>query len=322
MPASVARPRTILITGASSGLGAALARAFAPSGHRLVLVARREDRLQAVARDVERLGGRALPIVADLTDTDAPRRIVEAAVDGFGGLDVLINNAGMGLPRYYSECPPEALREQAELNFVAPVVLTRHAAPHLIEARGTVVNIGSAIAAVANPILGVYGATKAGLTYWNDALRRELRSHGVSVSLVDLGPVSTEFFDAVRRRVESDPAEGLRPLGVDPASDSLYNAMRDRPPGILTTSVEEAARRIVTLIDRPRRRLRVPRRTVWAFRFLGALLHAWPAAADLAVAAMMRRVHREEAVARPVASSLGHEEEWGESAGTASGRVQ
>ena len=129
---------------------------------------------------------------------------------------------------------------------------------------------------MANPILGAYGATKAGLAYWNDAIRRELRGRGVSVSLVDLGPVSTEFFEAVRRRVDAE--DDRRPLGIDPAPDALYNAMRDRPPGALTTNVEDAALRIIDLLEHPRRRLRVPRRVVWPFRLFGAILETRPRA--------------------------------------------
>ena len=289
-------PRTILITGASSGLGAAIARELATAGHRLALTARREDRLDDLAREVRALGGDALSLPDDLADPDAPGRIVAAVAAHFGGLDALINNAGIGLPRYYAESDPAALREQVVVNLAAPIVLTRHALPHLIDSRGSVVNVGSAITAVANPILGAYGATKAGLAYWNDALRREVRRRGVSVSLVDLGPVATEFFEAVRRRAESDD-ETARPLGVDPAPDAVYNAMRDRPPALMTTPAEVAARRIVGLLDRPRRRLALPRRVVWPFRLAGAFFGLFPGLADAAISAMIRRVERARGVA-------------------------
>jgi hypothetical protein len=291
MAAARPRHRTILITGASSGLGAAIARAVAPRGHRLVLVARRVDRLDETAAEVRALGGEALVLADDLADPHAPGRIVASTVARFGGLDALINNAGVGLPRYYAESDPEALRKQILVNFAAPVVLTRHALPYLIESRGAVINVGSGITAVANSMLGAYGATKAALAYWNDALRRELRHRGISVSLVDLGPVATEFFEAVRRRADDEPR---RPLGIDPAPDGLYNAMRDRPPKCMTIPVDLAARRIARLLDHPRRRLALPRRVVWPFRVTGALLGLIPGPADVAISGMIRRTEREE----------------------------
>jgi short-subunit dehydrogenase len=290
MPTPRPERRTILITGASSGLGAAIARELAPRGCRLVLTARRNSRLDEMATEVRALGSEALALADDLADPLAPGRIVASTVDRFGGLDALINNAGVGLPRYYAESDPEALREQVLVNFAAPVVLTRHALPYLMESRGAVINIGSGITAVANSMLGAYGATKAGLAYWNDALRRELRHRGVSVSLVDLGPVATEFFEAVRRRADDE----RRPLGIDPAPDGLYNAMRDRPPRCMTIPVGLAARRIVGLLDRPRRRLGVPRRVVWPFRLVGGLLGLVPDLADAAISGMIRRTEREE----------------------------
>src|SRR4051812_16663393 len=106
MPAASPRRKTILITGASSGLGAALARELAPRGHRLALTARREDRLDGLADEVRALGGEALALPDDLADPDAPGRIVAAVVAHFGGLDAVINNAGIGLPRYYAESDP------------------------------------------------------------------------------------------------------------------------------------------------------------------------------------------------------------------------
>jgi hypothetical protein len=292
MPPQRTGRKTILITGASSGLGAAIARELAHRGHRLALTARREDRLDEIAAEVRSLGGEALALPDDLTDLGAPGRIVAATVAHFGGLDALINDAGIGLPRYYSESDPEALRDQVLVNFAAPIVLTRHALPYLVESRGAVINIGSGVTAVANSMLGAYGATKAGLAYWNDALRRELRRRGVSVSLVDLGPVATEFFEAVRRRADDEPR---RPLGIDPAPDGFYNPMRDRPPRCMTIPVDLAARRIARLIDHPRRRLALPRRVVWPFRLVGGLLGLVPNLADVAISEMIRRTEREEA---------------------------
>lgn len=294
------RPRTIVITGASSGIGAALARELGRRGDRLALVARRADRLDRVAREVEERGGTALAIVADLADHEAPGHIITRVISTFGSLDAIVNNAGIGLPDYFGRCDPEAIRRQLGVNFNAPLLLTRLALPHLIESKGVIVNIGSAIVRIANPMLGAYGATKAGLDYWTDALRREVAVQGVRVCLVELGPVESEFFDAVGQL-----AEDARALADHAPSGTVYNAMRDRPPALLTAPVGEAARRIARLLDRPRARVAIRRRVVWPFRCFGAFFRIAPGLADLAISAMIRRVDREQAALDALDEAMG-----------------
>jgi short-subunit dehydrogenase len=273
--------KVALVTGASSGIGAALAVEAAREGYcRLALTARRTDRLEEVARRVRELGGEPLVVPADLADPGAPERIIAAVLDRFGGLDVLVNNAGLGLFEPYSTAPPGDVRRQVEVNLVAPLVLTRLALPHLLERQGTVINIGSAITYFPNPGLGAYGATKAGLAYWNDALRRELRHRGLRVCLVEPGPVATEFFDA---------APGRGPGGYDP--------FFDRPPAFLHADAARFARRVVRLIEHPRRRLSAPRRTVWPYRLAGALARLAPGLGDALITSMIR--HNECRAARP-----------------------
>jgi short-subunit dehydrogenase len=286
MPTS--HPRTVLLTGASAGLGAALARELASAGDRLALVARRKDRLEDVAAQVDDLGGEALVLPADLAGPTAPASVVAATIAHFGHLDVLINNAAIGLPDYFGYTDPDALRDQIAVNLTAPMLLARHALPFLIESRGILINVGSAISTVANPIFGAYGTTKAGLAYWTDALRRELRHRGVRVCLVEPGPIDTEFFAAV---VQLDGGEHA--LGIAPPPDGLYNALRDRPPEFMTLSAEFAARRIARLLKHPRRRLSLPRRVVWPLRLSGAVFRLAPGIGDLAISAMLRRVDRE-----------------------------
>ncbi len=196
------------------------------------LVARRAERLEELAarlRDRPSPGAEVHVLPADLADPEAPGRLVAEAVDRLGGLDVLINNAGLGLPRFFGESEPDDLARQLAVNLIAPLLLTRHALPHLIASRGLVINIGSAISAMANPSLGAYGTTKAGLAYFTEALRREVRHKGVRVCLVEPGPVETEFFEAVQSRAR----DGRKALGASPPSDGLYNALRDRPPRFL-----------------------------------------------------------------------------------------
>lgn len=263
--------KVVLITGASAGIGAALARELAGQGRHLALVARRRDRLEVLAGELRAKDVDVLTLAADLEDPEAPRTIVDRTLDHFGRLDVLVNNAGFGLPMVFAEAESGDLRRQIEVNFVAPLLLAREAIPHLIARRGTLINIGSAITSVPNPALGAYGATKAGLAYWNDALRREMWHRGLNVCLVEPGPVKTEFFDALMLYA---PANGE------------YNPLLDAPLPWMTADVRDVARRIARLIDHPRRRLSVRRRVVWPFRTIGVLFRAWPWLGDLALGYM------------------------------------
>jgi uncharacterized protein len=271
------RARVVAVTGASSGIGAAVAREAARQGHHLMITARRVDRLDSLARELRAAGTDVLVIPADLSDLGALHRLVEGTLEHFGGIDVLINAAGIGLPQLYAEADPAALRHQILVNLAAPIVLTRLALPSLLERKGTVINIGSGITAVANPALGAYGATKTGLAYWNDALRRELMHRGLNVCLVEPGPVRTEFFESM----------GI----VGPQGTGIYNPLRDPPPAFLTADVGDVARRIVRLIEHPRRRIAVLRRIIWPHRLVGALFQLLPWLGDLGITTMA--IHQE-----------------------------
>lgn len=259
--------KSVLLTGASSGIGSALARELARKGYRLALTARRADRLEALAAECRGLGSEVVVFPADLADTGVAGRLVADAVAAFGGLDVLVNNAGYGLAALFAQADPVDLARQLDVNLVTPILLARHAMPHLIGRKGTLINVGSSMSAVAVPAFGVYGTTKAAMAYWNDALRREVGRLGVKVCLVEPGPVTTEFFDAVAGQKPSEPG----PWDM-------------RPPAFASATPEDVARRIARLIDRPRRRVSVLRRVVWPLRLAGALFRAWPALGDLALA--------------------------------------
>jgi len=265
--------KVVLITGASSGIGAAVAREASSRGYALALTARRADRLDRLAAELRgRDGAEALVLADDLTDPDTPGRLIAATLERFGGLDVLVNNAGFGMPSLFGDTDPELLRRQLEVNLVAPVLLARLALPHLRERRGVVVNVGSLITCVPNPALGAYGTTKAGLAYFTTALRRELWHSGVRVCLVEPGPVLTEFFDGWKRR----GALGYR-----------YHPMLDAPGRWMSARPEQAARRIVRLFRRPRRRTSFPVPVAWACRSVGGLYRLLPALADRSVSAIL-----------------------------------
>lgn len=274
---STARP-VVLITGASAGVGAALARELARRrrASAIVLAARRLDRLEGLAMELRTIDPTvvAVAVPVDLADPEGPGRLAREVVEQFGGVDILINNAGLGLPTQFADADPALVARQVAVNFTAPLLLTRHCLPSLVERQGQIINIGSAITCVANSALGAYGATKAALAYWNDALRRELAGTGVRVCLVEPGPIRTEFMDAI----ESMVPDGSH---TDPILDNAAPWM--------TADVRYVARRVVGLLDRPRRRVSMLRRVVWPFRLLGVLARLCPPLGDRVVVTLSHR---------------------------------
>jgi uncharacterized protein len=273
------RQPVVLITGASAGLGREIARVLVAQNKvgALVLTARRGDRLDELASELQKkshLGLQVLTVAADLADPKAPEMLIHELTRRFGRLDVLVNNAGLGLPTLFEDAEPEALARQLAVNLTAPLLLTRLCLPTLIAQKGMIINIGSAITCVANSALGAYGATKAGLAYWNDALRRELARTGVRVCLVEPGPIKTEFMDALSSMV--------------PDGGRAHPILDNAAPW-MSASVEEVARRVARLLDHPRRRLSVPKRFVWPFRVLGLLVRSCPPLGDQLVVTLQRQ---------------------------------
>jgi short-subunit dehydrogenase len=214
-----------------------------------------------------------LTVAADLALAATPEKLFTETIGRFGGLDVLINNAGLGLPTLFADSEPDHLARQLIVNFTAPLMLTRLCLPALIDRHGMIINIGSAITCVPNSALGAYGATKAGLAYWNDALRRELYGKGVRVCLVEPGPIKTEFMDALGSLVP--PGEQTHPI------------LENTAPW-MTADVNDVTRRVVDLFGRPRRRLSVLRRFVWPFRLIGAIARTLPSLGDWLVRRLQR----------------------------------
>jgi NADP-dependent 3-hydroxy acid dehydrogenase YdfG len=185
--------RVAIVTGASSGIGAATARALAKAGARVALVARRRDRLEQLARECP--GARV--IEADLQRAEAPREIVANTVDAFGRVDILVNNAGIMLLSAIAEARREDWRKMIDLNLIAVMELTQEALPHLRTSKGHVVTIASLAGRIANPGASGYAATKFGAVAFSESLRREVYKDHVRVTVIEPGIVKTELGDHI-----------------------------------------------------------------------------------------------------------------------------
>jgi short-subunit dehydrogenase len=188
------RPLT-LVTGASSGIGLELARLFAAEGDDVALVARRADRLEALAREIaDRHGVTVLPIAADLADPAAPARILEELAGQGRAPDIVVNNAGFGLVGSAAKLPVDRQLQMIDVNVRALTELTLRTLPGMIERRrGGVLNVGSVAGFLPGPGMAIYFATKAFVLSFSEALAEEVRPHGVTVTAVCPGPTATEF---------------------------------------------------------------------------------------------------------------------------------
>ncbi|HXE76164.1 MAG TPA: SDR family oxidoreductase [Candidatus Xenobia bacterium] len=189
--------KVAIITGASEGIGKAIAERFAREGARVVLAARSEEKLRALAA---KLGEqRALVEPTNVADPAQLERLVGQTVETFGGIDILVNNAGFGLYAPVHEMDWEHFREMWEVNFFSVIRLTRLALPHLRQRRGAVLNISSVAGKIPLPFMGAYCASKFALNTVSSAMRMELKQAGVRVVVVLPGRVATRFhLDAYR----------------------------------------------------------------------------------------------------------------------------
>jgi NADP-dependent 3-hydroxy acid dehydrogenase YdfG len=188
MTDSTTQPRVAVITGASSGIGAATADALAADGYRVVLLARRVDRITALA---EKLGG-ALAIQADVTDRDALVAAAERVRQELGRVDVLVNNAGVMLLGPFSSGQREDYRRMVEVNLLGAITTTEVLLDQLKDGGGDIINISSVAGRTARAGNGVYAATKWGLNGWSESLRQELLPD-VRVTVIEPGVVATEL---------------------------------------------------------------------------------------------------------------------------------
>ncbi|MCU0491943.1 MAG: SDR family NAD(P)-dependent oxidoreductase [Chloroflexaceae bacterium] len=245
--------RVVIITGASSGIGAAAARAFAEAGANVVLAARSAEKLQTLAAG---LPGRPLVLPTDVSDEGQARSLVERTLAERGRVDILVNNAGVGLAGPIAALNPRDLEQALAVDLLGPLYTTQAAVPAMRrQGRGQIINVSSVVGLQALPYLGGYAAAKAALDRLTEALRMELRGSGIAVTLLRPGTTSTGF--STRRLGSGKERRRVSPRGV--------------PPEVVALALLRAARReprlaYVSLADRLRVALAIlfPGLTQWA----------------------------------------------------------
>ena len=202
-----------LVTGASSGIGEATARALAGEGAAVALAARRTDRIETVARELRAQGDRALPLTSDVTDDQQAREAVERTVRELGRLDIVINNAGVMLLGPIEGAPLEEWERMVRLNVLGVLYIAHAALPHLLRAASEgprqiadLVNISSVAGRAARSGAGVYNLTKFGVGAFSESLRQEITRRHVRVSLVEPGAVVTELTEHLRPEIRQQIA--------------------------------------------------------------------------------------------------------------------
>jgi uncharacterized protein len=257
------RDKVFIVTGASEGLGRAIAAGLAAAGCKVALAARNVEALESAVAPLKAAGGDAIAVPTDVTNDDQVATMVARTVEHFGRLDGLVNNVGLSMRGAVLDTTPDDFRRLLELNLLATVRCTRAAAGQIIERRGHIVNIGSLAAKSAARWMGAYPAAKAALGAYTQQLRLELAPQGVHVLLVCPGPIA-------RDTPRTYGAEGLANL---PAS------ARAPGGGVKTRAIaaEQLARRIVSACERHSAELVIPgkARLLFALAQLSPRLGDW-----------------------------------------------
>lgn len=220
-----------IVTGASSGIGAATAIALAAEGAEVTLIARRRARLDDLVAQIRASGGRAHSVEADLADAEAATNAVEQVARDAGRIDIIVNNAGMMLVGPVTEAPADEWERMIDINVRAMLAVTRAALPHLVEAATTsprgvadIVNISSTAGRIARPGNAVYSLTKFGVNAFSESLRQELIPSRVRVGVVEPGSVVTELGTHMRDGIREDFAAnraGVERLQPDDIADAI-----------------------------------------------------------------------------------------------------
>ncbi len=245
--------KVVIVTGASSGIGEATAREFGREGAKVALAARRVDKLQSLAEEINKMGtgAQALVVQADLSKLEDIQKLVSLVLEKFGRIDVLINNAGFGRLDWLENLDPvKDIQAQIDVNVMGVIQTTRQVLPVMIGQRsGSIINMCSMAGLVGTPTYTIYAASKHAVHGFSEALRREVKPWGIDVSLIYPGGVVTEFSQhaGIKRKTNATT------------------------PKFMLLTAEQVGKAVVKLVRRPRRMWVIPwlwSVTVFMNRFL------------------------------------------------------
>lgn len=227
MPTRPISDSRVIVTGASSGIGRALALELARQGARVLATARRQDRLETLVEEAAAEGNSMEVVCGDLTEEEVRQRVVEAAGQRLGGLDVLVNNAGAGAIGRFDCAEPQRMRRVMEVNFFALVEMTRLALPLLkMGRRPMLVNLSSILGHRGVPYNSEYCASKFAVQGFSESLRTELAGDGIDVLVVCPGTTQTEFFDTALQGVGKPAWPEHTPVTAEEVARRIVAAIR------------------------------------------------------------------------------------------------
>jgi short-subunit dehydrogenase len=250
--------KAVIVTGASSGIGEATARQFGREGAKVVLAARRLDRLETLAQEINGMGTGAetLVVAADLSRLEDIQSLIIQTMDRFGRIDVLVNNAGFGRLDWLENLDPKKdIEAQFDVNVLGVVQTTRQALPVMIKQRsGHIINMCSMAGMIATPTYTIYAASKHAVHGFSEALRREVKPWGIDVSMIYPGGVTTEFGQHA----------------------GFKRTTQTTTPKLLLLSPEDVGRAVLQLVRRPRAMWMIP----WMWSFAALLNKLFPSIVD------------------------------------------
>lgn len=215
-----------IVTGASSGIGKGIAMRFAKMGVKVILAARRQLELEEVAAEIRSHGGTAIVAPCDVTNPEVVARVVQTAVDELGGVDIMVNCAGIAGPMTFEDTPPERFRQHMDVNYFGAVEFVRNVLPLMKEqGSGYIVNISSITGLKGLPTYTSYGASKFAIRGFSDSLRHEVKKYGIKVSVVAPPGVHTPMVDD---DLESLPDwfHKFKVIEVDQVLNKMISGMR------------------------------------------------------------------------------------------------